>query len=27
VDYIAGSPMLDAIDDNDMIFVDVAYSF
>ena len=27
VDYIAGSPIFDAIDDNDMIFVDIMYSF
>ncbi len=27
VDYIGGSPLLDAISDNDMIFLDVSYSF
>jgi len=27
VDYIGGSAMFDAIDDNDMIFADVSYSF
>ena len=27
VDYIAGSPRFDAIDDNDMIFTDIVYSF
>ncbi len=27
VDYIGGSAMFDAIDDNDMIFVDISYSF
>ena len=27
VDYIGGSKMFDAIDDNDMLFVDVSYSF
>jgi hypothetical protein len=27
VDYIGGSKMFDAIDDNDMLFMDVSYSF
>ncbi|MEA2028656.1 MAG: hypothetical protein U9N49_06740 [Campylobacterota bacterium] len=27
VDYIGGSKMFDAIEENDMVFVDVSYSF